>query len=326
MPRRSSIAQTVQVGVESTIGTSVAANKKLPDLMITPRPMANVLRFRSSASKYASVVSVGKEWSEAAVTGSPGYNTLIYPLNSIINTGVITTPGGGTLSRDHTFTPNVATEDTVKSYTIEKGSAAGAEKTTGNIFNELAINVNRNEVGLTGTTFGQLWQTGISMTGSPTTLAMVPIMPTQFKIYNDTTFGGLGGTQLTADFVANFTISNRFGQIWPINSAKTSWDEPVEIEPQVRLALQLENNATGQAFVTAMRNATVQYTRLEALGSIIEAAITYKFRLDFVGKVIEAPEVADADGLYVLNVVLEAFDDGTNAPYKVVVTNVITAL
>jgi hypothetical protein len=326
MPRRSSISQIVQIGVETTIGTSVAANRKLPDLMLTPRPMANVLRFRGSASKYASVVSLGKEWSEAAVTGSPGYNSIIYPLNSIVNTGVITTPATGTNSRDHTFTPNVATEDTIKSYTVEKGSTAAAEKTTGNIFNELAINVNRNECALTGTTFGQLWQTGVTMTGSPTTIAMVPIMPKQFDIYSDSTFGGLGATKLTADFVANFTIGNRFGQIWPINSAKTSWDEPVETEPQVRMAIQVENNTAGQQWVTDMRNSTTRYVRLEALGAIIETTITYKLRIDMVAKVIEAPDVADADGLYVLNVLLEAFDDGTNPPYRIVATNTITAL
>lgn len=328
MARRSTIAQIAQVRLEATPGLDpLTGTKRLKSLNWDLRPQANILRFRGSASKYASVVSVGQEWSEAALTGVPTYDEVPYVLASAITAPVITTPVGGTLSRQHKFTPNVATEDSPITFTVEKGSAAGGEKSSGTIVNELAFNLSRNEAALTGSAFGQLWTPGVTLAASPTVLPMKPIMPRHFDLFADTTFAGIGTTKLTADFVANFTISGRYGQIWPINSVKPSYDETVETEPQVRLALQVENNASGQAFVTRMRNATPTYLRLKATTpEFIETTIPWSYQLDVVGVVIEAPDVADLDGLYTLTIVLEAFDDGTHVPYEVTVVNSLTAL
>lgn len=328
MARRSAISQIAQIRVESTLGTDPGTGtKRLKSLRLRLKPESNMLRFRGSASKYASVVTVGQEWSSLEMTGQPTYDEIIYPLSSIFTAAVITTPGGGTNSRTWTFTPAVATEDSPKTFTIEQGSSVAAEKASACILNEFAFNLNRNQAEMTGSWMGQLYTTGVALAGSPGTLPMIPIQPRHFDIFNDTTYGGLGGTKLTADFVANLTVRNRYGLIRPINSAKPSWDEPVETEPQVRLAIQVEGNATGQAFVTAMRNNTTQYIRLKATTtSFIEAAIPWTYQMDFVGQVIEAPSRDEAEGLDVLNVVLEAFDDGTNPPIKIAVTNSTTAL
>jgi hypothetical protein len=58
----------------------------------------------------------------------------------------------------------------------------------------------------------------------------------------------------------------------------------------------------------------------------IETTIPWSAQLDFVGVVAEAPGSADVDGLYVLNVVLAAYSDGTNPPCRWTIVNKVAAL
>lgn len=324
--RRSVIAERTQVGVESAIGTAVPANHVLNSLQIQPQQAANVSLFRGSASKYTTVQAINREWSTAPMTGQPTYDEIIFPLASVITAPVTTTPVGATLARQHVFTPSMGNPDSPKSFTIERGSSAAAERTAANILNEFAFNLNRNEAALTGTFIGQLLETGITLTASPTTFPQVPILPTQFDLFVDASWAALGTTKWTAGFVANWTIRSRYGQVWPINSAKPSWDDLVEMEPEVRLELQVENNATGQAFLTKLRTSGISYCRLVATGPEIEAGQNYLYQLDFVGVVADALGVGDQDGLYTLTAPLAAFDDGTNPAYEVTVVNAQTGV
>src|SRR5687768_754043 len=124
------INQVCQIGVESTAGTAVAANKRLSALSLLPNVKANVQRFRPQGYKYPTVTALGKEWTEAPLTGVPTYTEIVYPLSSVLGTAVITTPGGGTTSRLWTFNPSTTTDDAPKTFTIEMGSAVRAHRIT----------------------------------------------------------------------------------------------------------------------------------------------------------------------------------------------------
>jgi hypothetical protein len=329
MPRRSSIGNVTQIRKETTIGVDPTTGTKiLKSLALMPKPAADVNLFRAASGLFPSVAALGREWSTLDAPDSPPlFDEIIYPLSSLIQAAVITTPGGGTLSRIWTFSMPTAGGVVPISYTVEYGSSAGAELVKGTIFNDFHINITREGIQAGGSAFGQIWTPGVTLTASPTALPNKPILPSTVDVFVDPTWAGLGTTKLTADFVANLSITNRWGQIWPINSAKVSWDDVTETEPTARLELSVENNAAGQAFITKMRASTLSYVRVVATSTdFIETTIPWKLTIDFVGMVAEAPGTGDQDGLYVLTVPLAAFSDGTNPPIKIAVQNSQTAL
>ena len=55
MAERASIAQGVQIGVESVVGTPVAATKRLAGLSFAPSPRGTFRKFRPMGSKYSTV-------------------------------------------------------------------------------------------------------------------------------------------------------------------------------------------------------------------------------------------------------------------------------
>lgn len=327
MAERSSISQGFLLAPETTEGVAGTSFKRLLSMRFEPQVAANVLGFRSSGGKYQSIKSLGKEWATAALSGIPSYEEIVYPLSSVVTAAAITTPSGGTLSRQWVFTPLASSPDAPVTFTGQHGDATTAEQMLGMRVNEFTMNLNRNEASLGGSAYGQAYDIAATLAGSPGVIPNKPMFPKDFSLYLDTTYGGLGTTKLTRAFVSNLSIANRNAPVWPINSALPSYAATVETEPTTRLNIQVMADAAGKAFITKMRNATTSYIRLKGVtADFIEGAIPWLYQLDFVGQVAEAPGTADADNVYVLNVVLDAFDDGTNPPYKITVVNTRTAL
>src|SRR5690348_11127370 len=101
MAERATVFQTTQLGVESTSarGTVVAAYKRLRCTSIEPTPVVPVTPYRPMGFKYATTSVKQKEHTEAAIRGVLCYNDLVYLLSSLLCQPAITTPGGGTLTR-----------------------------------------------------------------------------------------------------------------------------------------------------------------------------------------------------------------------------------
>jgi len=79
------VFQGIQIGVESTAGEAVAANKKLLSTSITPVPKVETKPFRAMGNKYASFSTLNKEWAGLNIEGAPTYNEIVYLLSSLLH-------------------------------------------------------------------------------------------------------------------------------------------------------------------------------------------------------------------------------------------------
>lgn len=328
MPERSTIAQVVQIGVETTPGTGVAANKQFLSTSISPAVKVAMQDFRAVGQKFPSVIVPGKEWVEAKVAGAGSYNELTYLLSS-----VLVDPGApatvDTSAKRYTYTPSVTTEDTPKTFTVEQGSSVRAGKFAYGIINELEVIFNRDGVDIAGTMLGQRYSDGITMTASPTAIANMPILPTDIDVYLDATSGGIGGTKLTRVLKATWKLSNRWGTFWPLNSANTSFQGHVEIEPKLEIKLMIEADSNGMANLTAMRGGTTQFLRLSATSPTLAGVATAKFQvlLDTAVKVMDVSEFQDDGGIYALDFTFKAvYDTGWAKALTAQVTNQLASL
>lgn len=327
MPERSTITQVVQVGVETTPGTAVAANKRLTALSITPNIRTNIKRFRPQGYKYPTVTALGKEWSEAPFTGVPTYTELIYVLSSVLGTATITTPAGGTTSRDWTYNPSTTAEDTPKTYTVEMGSSLRAHRIPYALVTDFVLEFNREDTSLSGGFMGRRIEDGVTLTASPTEVSLIPAIGAQFDVFMDTTSAGIGTTKLARLLGGNFKMQNRFGPLWVVDSSLNSFVTHIETEPTFEFDMTVEADAQGMGLLTNMRAGDTRFFRIQATGPIIESTIAYRIRFDFAAKVGATQDFSDEDGVYAIGWTMAGVHDQTwGKSLTAVVTNTATAL
>ena len=183
MPERGTVLEQVQVGAEGTAGTVTAANRRLLCTMIEPSPVVPREPYRPVGSKTNTTAISQKEETQADLSGVLCYNDIVYLFSSILEQATITTPSGATNTRRWTFTPANYAPDTVISFTVEKGSSAGAERFAFGTVDSLSLTWNRTEATIGGSMFGQELTEAITLTASPTTIDEAPIDPNTVSIY-----------------------------------------------------------------------------------------------------------------------------------------------
>ncbi len=330
MPELATVAQTVQIGKETTAGAGVAASKLLQYTSFDLDPQIETVAFRAAGSKINNTVLPGKDYTNLSITGQGSYSELPYLLCSAL---VDVTPSTvDTTGRSWLFEPTNRSETTKARYTIEQGSATRAGKVTYGTVTGVEITFNRESgVQVSGSGFAQQYQDNIALTGSPTTITEAPILPTHLNVYVNDSFASIGTTKLTRDFNAVWRCNDVVGQVWPINSANASFASDVEIVPTVQMELTAEADTQGMGFLTAVRAGATKYVRLEAISTVLAGAATafHKIWIDGAMKVSSVGGFDDADGVKVVNWSLDAVADSTfsaTAFSRVTVVNTIAAL
>lgn len=329
MPELLSVDQLTQIGVEVTPGTGVAANKKFQGLSIVPSVAGEFVKFRPMGYKVGTIAAPSKEWSKAKLTGYPTYEEVAYPFSGIVSYAA-PVQQAATIAYKQTLPLASSAADTYKAYTIEHGSSTRARKAEGMHMNSLKMNFSRDAVTIDGDLIGEALQDGITMTGTPTTIAATPILPTQVDVYVADSYAGLAGASaLTRGFEAEFAIANRWAQPWALGTASTSFIYGVENpEPAITAKLVHVADATGMGLLTQMRAGSSKFLRIKCEGAIIASTYKYTLQIDMCCKVVGEPdEFADRDGLYAIGWNFEIFHDATwTKGLEVIVMNTLTAL
>lgn len=325
MAERATIFETMQIGVETTPGVAVAANRKLGSLGITAAPRLTSSRFRPRGRKLDTLVVPGRRDSAGPVEGRLTYNEPQYPLSSICGPAVISTPVGATLAREWLFDIAASGADNGKAYTVEIGSSVRAGRFAHGIFTGLGMDFGTEEITLNGDIMGHKWQDGVTMTASPTEIDLVPVDPNDVTIYVDDTFAGLGTTPMERLFAARFGIGGKYGPVWVINAANPSWVTAVELPADATLGLTFAADAVGMDFLDVFEEGATRYVRIEAVGAEIETDQDYLFRADFAAKA-EQVSFDDQDGVVGAAWVLRLVEAPSLVGLKVLLRNERAAL
>lgn len=158
-----------------------------------------------------------KEWSQAPISGMQTYADLAVLFNSILCTGA----AGGTA-------PTPTGGDTFDVFSIYSGDASAAYGYTAAYTDDLTLTWDRDKSEVSGQMQAQIETPGVSLAGSPTKLAVVPVNPASVGLWTSTTFAGaytrVGlAVSDTAAFTAQLKIPNRRGQVWTLDDSQTSW-------------------------------------------------------------------------------------------------------
>lgn len=328
MAERTTITQTTQIGVESSAGTPVAANKLLQSISIEPGIKADIKSFKPRGRKFVTMAALGKEWTEASISGAATYTELVYLLSACLSYAAptqITPPDG--LAYKWTFEPDLTDEDTIKTLTVECGSAVRAGRFAYGIVPELGLTFTRDGIDVSGRMLGHRYEDAHTMTATPTAIDLVPMLGDQVNVYLDNESDDLGTTKLTRVIKATWNIADRFGPFWGLNRSEDSWATHIETDPKPTLKLLLEADAVGMGLLTAMRAGTKKFIRVEAEGAKIETGNNYGFTLDHCGVVTEVSEFSDEDGVYAIEWTFTAAEDADwGKAFTVEMINELSAL
>lgn len=310
MPERTSVTQVVQIGVETTPGTAVAANRKLPSWQLGTSIEGDFTKTQAAGLKFPSIFSPGKEWTSAKLSAQPTYDELVYLLSSVIAYAA-PVQQSATTAYLWTSTPASAAEDTIKTFTVEQGSSARAHKFAHGIVTDFTLKGDRSKLELSGTFLGQRITDGITLTSSPTSIAQLPMLPGEVDIYVDTTSGGLGTTKLSRVLSWELGVKNRFSPLWVVDSAQSSFVTVVETAVEATLKLRVEADSAGMGLLTPMRSGSTRFVRLKATSpQLAGTAIPYSMTFDMAGQIASTPgEIGDTDGVYALDWTLAAVHD-----------------
>ncbi len=316
-----------QLGVEATSGTAVAANKRLAATAIVPQPNIEAGSFQPPGYKYKTIVVNNREWTVLDISGQLVYTDIVYLFAGLFGNATISTPTGGTNSRDWVWNPASSSADAFRTYTIEWGDST-VDRVAYVCINNLALNFSRNGNSVSGQAYGQLINEDAAATSGATQIALQPALSKEIDIFLDDTSANLGTTKLTRCLSASWAINGKVGMIWPLNSANPSFAAAIEqanFESRVDLALAYD--ATGRSMMDRLRDNATRFLRIKATGPAIEGTIPYLIQIDCAVKARVAGNRSNQDGLAVIPVTFDVVHDaGWNKALSIKVTNTLTGL
>lgn len=310
MAERSSLNQNVQIGVEGTPGTPVAATRRLQSIGIEPSVSVEKDNFRPIGSKFNALSTLGKEWGESAITGRATYTELQYLFSSVITGATPTTVGTG---KKWVFSPKDRDDDAPKTFTVEHGSSVRADRFAYGLVTEVGITFNRSAIEISGSMLSRAIEDGIAMTSTGVTaLPLIPVLPTEICVYMDDLAADLGETKMLRMISCEFSLGSRFGPVWVLDAANPSFVNHIETEPDLTATITMQADTQGMDLLNNLRSGDSKFLRIEAIGNPIGAGpTTNQLTIDLAGKVSDTGGFSDEDGVYAIEFTLLGVYDAT---------------
>jgi hypothetical protein len=299
---RSTVNQNTQIGFETTPGTIVPANRLLEMYTVKFGVKADVKTFRAQGRKYPSVAVENTEMTEGTFSGELDYNGIVYLIHALIAPITLTLHApSATVSDWGPISPALSGNYGPKTFSIEHGDSIRAEKAGYGLFTGLTYKIVRKEaLAIEAPFMAQQITDGITLTASPTIVALQPSVGKHYNIYIDPTSAAIGTTLLLNPMELEYNSSDYYTQFWPIVRANASWISQIDQAPKVEVKLTIEADTVGMSFLTQLQTGAYLYMRVDAVGPIIDIpnSINASFRHDMALKVTNIQDFADKDGVY----------------------------
>lgn len=328
---RSSVNQRIQIGAESNtaLGTPVAANKLLENYTFQFGVEADVLFYTPTGRKYPAVQEENKEWTSGTMSGTLDYNSVIYPLSGAMGAVSPVAHGVSSTAKDWIFTPPLTGSVVPQTFTFEQGDSIRAHKIAYGLFQQFGYKGDRSKFEVSGKIIGQLLSDGITMTSSPTVVALAPVVAKQVNVFLDSTSGGLGTTKLTRVLSIDYTMDSIYEPLWVLNRSTPSWTAHVDMAPKCTLKLKVEADSNGMALLGYLQTGATYFMRVDAQGLTIDVgnSIVNEFKHDMAVKVGKPSTFSDDQGVFAIEWELTIVEDsGWNNSQIFTVTNLLTGL
>lgn len=298
----SMVNQIFQLQKETVSGTAITSAMIRPaSLKATPGyATGDASIFKASGYKVGTAPILGSRTGTWNIEGVQDFNALGLVAASVFGPPVTTTPGGGTTSKQHVFTPLANAADAMRTYTAQWGAASPAKtvQATYFVFQSLALQIAYGKLGITsGAISRELDETATLVTAGTTVMPAQIIPPVGYDVYIDDTWAALGTTKALSVYDLSVTAPDKYVMDQPINSTTNGFASLIESDSLAyAVSAQVGFDASGVALVGAWRQGTLKYIRIKVTGPIIEGAIPYSLIYDFCVVLNKADTFTAASG------------------------------
>lgn len=336
MAARSAVGIVTQVGVESTPGTGVSAGKKFSALRVIFNPNLQPQYFRAAGARVPTVGLIPRQWATGNYSGVLDFNHIQYPLASLLGLdAAVSTVETGVYLWEHTLTTRVT--NTRKTFTIEQGDGAAAQKITYGAFTSLNLDLGETDQQVSGEIIGQAVNNAATLTSSPTTLGQAPVPVSLLDWYIDSAADFTGEAKWAKVKSAQLSIPTIVAPEMVQNTTYPAFAELVETAVEdVSLTIRTGAETQDRAVFTNMATgvAPFRYVRCQAVGPVLIGATEYPFFKFWAACKLESATMLGGDGgtpVYGYEYKFRLVDNGgsgefTDGPLKFQVQNTISAL
>lgn len=206
---RADISRTTQIGIETTLGTTVPANRRFPTMQFErAKPEKRGQRpVKPSTYKVGTSVVGGKEdslWT--AKSDGITYDEMVYVTDTCIK---YVTPDTVTLSKHRRTVPRIDTQEAVKTFSIEDGQVGNLWAANGGFFSGFSLKSNPDGVDFSADVFARDLTIPSALTAGPTQIDNKPILIERVGIFTAASFAALDTYTVTlgAQASGTFTLS-----------------------------------------------------------------------------------------------------------------------
>jgi hypothetical protein len=267
-----SVNQRVQIGAEAitALGTAVAAGKLLECFLWTVGIDADVVDIIPSGHKYTNIREENTEWVALTLSGAMDYNGEIYPLASAMGSVSPAAHGSSAIAKDWIYIPPVMGTIVPQTYTVHQGDTNRARSMSYVIFTQFGYTITRKDVKTVGKMISQPLTDGITITPSPTAIALAPMLGKHFNVYIDTTSAGIGTTLYPNFLQVDFLMDAIYGMFFPINRANIGFTAHVDMAPKTTVKVKLEADSQGMGLLANLQVGQTLYLRVNGQGACID--------------------------------------------------------
>ena len=291
----------IQIGLETTAGTLLAATQKIPYVSAAWTPMQDRKTLEEKGTVLADTTDVvTRQGSQLALTENLNTETIIAALACCLETPSATTPVDLAGAEMWTFTPSVLTPTALSTATIEIAAIDGGALAYSGRFGfarptALSIEASDGTAQMTTTWMGRAKQP-LTAAAALTPAARFIIPAELFAVYIDDTWATLGTTKY--GHVRSFSFDLDPGLVEaPALAGRADLDTAYWRRGRIRgsLGLVVDHDGAGSSELAHWEAGDLRFTRLEATNGGTGAALR-RLRIDMVSRYIDSPDVLSSDG------------------------------
>jgi len=330
MSERGIVNVTSQLGVETVLGTPVAANRILRSLSFMPTFERETSFFTPRGHRYPTAQLIQKEHGVGTYEGIMCYNSLLYVLCSVFAAPSPAAIGAATLAKKWSGTASTSGNEAGKSYTFETGDATAVDKYPAGLLTTLTLGLDQSEAKVNGDLITRKPTFNASQTATPTSIVARPVMRSHLAFYLDPTLGAIGTTKVAA-MRETVSIGTKKHAVWVHDPALSSWEDVVDVPVDFTWSFIMPHNSQSRSYLdSVIAGPGMQYFRVQATGAQIDtdtATPVYEsIKLDIAGK-FDKPKPTDEEDVYAYEYTFRAMHDDTmGAAFKWEIINLLTTL
>lgn len=299
MATPASVNQRAQWGTETSSAVAVPADRTFRATSLTFGPKFDVGNVRPSGMRFRTINYVKKEWSEGSIEGIPCFNEL--PDFLTWSLGPATTVDNGDGTQTSTWEASTGT-----TRTIQIGDDTSAAQVVGCFVKGFSLGWGRNsgDATLNADVVGGRWDDSRALTPDPSILPVLPVVASEVSVYVATTRAGLDSGLLPDAIKVDFSTGDMRDAVWTLDASYTSLSDIVPLAmDDASVEMLVKANATGKAFLAALRNSDTWYVRVEANGPQPR-----RFRMEFAVQATDHTR-EDTDGVWAATVPFAVVQD-----------------